>query len=130
MAISIKDACIVIGTSTGTHANLHYQLRATGHTGYKETGGNKVPEPIHSGDPVISGNMEKIAASVIVPAKNAAHCVTDCLDALNAQTFTRDKYEIILVDDGSTDDTAVIGKSRNISVMRTVFPNRTGWKRC
>jgi GT2 family glycosyltransferase len=43
--------------------------------------------------------------SVIVPAYNGAATVDDCLRALLEQQ-TRRSYEIILVDDGSTDDTA------------------------
>ena len=46
--------------------------------------------------------------SVIVPAYNAAATLEQCLVALCAQDFPRDKFEIIVVDDGSTDATAEI----------------------
>ena len=48
--------------------------------------------------------------SVIVPAYQAAATIGQCLDALNAQTVARAQYEIIVVDDGSTDDTALVAE--------------------
>jgi cellulose synthase/poly-beta-1,6-N-acetylglucosamine synthase-like glycosyltransferase len=46
--------------------------------------------------------------SVIVPAYNAAATLEQCLAAQCAQNFPRDEFEIIVVDDGSTDATAEI----------------------
>ncbi|GAC1418122.1 MAG: glycosyltransferase [Actinomycetota bacterium] len=43
--------------------------------------------------------------SVIVPAYNAEHLIAGCLRALDEQTISPDDYEIIVVDDGSTDST-------------------------
>lgn len=47
-----------------------------------------------------------LRCSVIVPVYNGASVITRCLDALAAQTIPPDRYEIIVVDDGSRDDTA------------------------
>lgn len=44
--------------------------------------------------------------SVIVPAYNAAGTIDRCLSALARQTVPRECYEIIVVDDGSSDDTS------------------------
>jgi glycosyltransferase involved in cell wall biosynthesis len=44
--------------------------------------------------------------SVVVPAFNRASFLPRCLAALFAQTYPRDRMEIVLVDDGSTDGTA------------------------
>ncbi|HEX6818371.1 MAG TPA: glycosyltransferase, partial [Ktedonobacterales bacterium] len=44
--------------------------------------------------------------SVVVPAYNSAGFVSYCLRSLFAQSYPAERYEIILVDDGSTDDTA------------------------
>jgi glycosyltransferase involved in cell wall biosynthesis len=45
---------------------------------------------------------------VVVPALNAAATIGDCMDALALQDIDRDAYEVIVVDNGSTDDTARI----------------------
>ena len=43
--------------------------------------------------------------SVIIPAYNAAATIRTCLEALEQQTVSRDTYEILVIDDGSTDGT-------------------------
>lgn len=51
-----------------------------------------------------------IAYSIIVPAYQAAHVVPHCVAALRDQSLARDTYEIIVVDDGSTDATAAVAE--------------------
>ena len=46
--------------------------------------------------------------SVIVPAFNAERTIGDCLEALLAQDYPRDRFEIIAVDNRSTDRTAAV----------------------
>jgi len=46
--------------------------------------------------------------SVIVPVYNSALFVGGCLDALDAQTLKPSEYELIVIDDGSTDETAAV----------------------
>ena len=59
-------------------------------------------------------------ASVIIPAYNAAGTIADCLTALAHQTTVRALYEIIVVDDGSTDATrAIAEKYSDVRVMTT-----------
>lgn len=48
--------------------------------------------------------------SIIIPAHNAAHTLAHCLEALQQQSVARDSYEIIVVDDGSTDATSAIAQ--------------------
>jgi glycosyltransferase involved in cell wall biosynthesis len=45
------------------------------------------------------------AVSVIIPTYNSRHLLDDALDALRGQTLPADEIEVIVVDDGSTDDT-------------------------
>ncbi|MFQ5886888.1 MAG: glycosyltransferase, partial [Anaerolineae bacterium] len=44
-------------------------------------------------------------ASVIVPAHNAAKTIEECLEALHRQSLPGGDYEVIVVDDGSSDST-------------------------
>lgn len=46
--------------------------------------------------------------SVIVPVYNASTTINVCIESLLNQTVDKNDYEIIVVDDGSTDDTAKI----------------------
>ena len=54
--------------------------------------------------------MNQPEYSVIVPAYQAARMIDDCVRALNCQTIPRDRYGIIVVDDGSTDETAAVAR--------------------
>jgi glycosyltransferase involved in cell wall biosynthesis len=47
-----------------------------------------------------------VRVSVVIPTYKHAHCIGETLDSVFAQTFTG--YEIIVVNDGSPDDTAKI----------------------
>ena len=47
-----------------------------------------------------------LRCSVVVPVYNGAPVIERCLDALACQTLGQDAYEIIVVDDGSQDETA------------------------
>jgi glycosyltransferase involved in cell wall biosynthesis len=47
-----------------------------------------------------------LSVSVVIPAYNCAARVGRLLASLCAQTYPRERFEIILVDDGSSDDTA------------------------
>lgn len=49
-----------------------------------------------------------ITVSVIIPTRNAAVFLADCLAAVRAQDFPADALEIIVVDNFSTDDTPAV----------------------
>lgn len=46
--------------------------------------------------------------SVIIPAYNAANCLSQCIDSILAQTYS--DFEVIIVDDGSVDNTYQVCK--------------------
>lgn len=52
--------------------------------------------------------MNKITISVVMPIYNVAPYLKQCLTSLQNQTYPKELTEIILVDDGSTDDSAAI----------------------
>ncbi|MHC4395572.1 MAG: glycosyltransferase family 2 protein, partial [Planctomycetota bacterium] len=62
--------------------------------------------------------------SIIIPAFNAENTISDCLDSLLDQTIDKEHYEIILVDDGSTDETPNIAK--RYSEVRLLIQDNQG----
>jgi glycosyltransferase involved in cell wall biosynthesis len=65
----------------------------------------------------MSGEMRanSMDISVVIPAYNAGRFITRCLQSVNAQTL-RPK-EVIVVDDGSTDNTAALAGSMGARVV-------------
>lgn len=62
--------------------------------------------------------MRSLRISVIIPAYNASRTLAECLSALQKQTIPRSDYEIIIVDDGSTDNTVSIADSFDVNVIQ------------
>lgn len=67
--------------------------------------------------------MEKYDVSIIVPVYNREEIIKPCIESINAQTYDKSKWEVIFVDDGSTDDSidtieALIDKSINYRVLK------------
>lgn len=60
--------------------------------------------------------------SVIVPVYNGAQTIASCLKALLNQTVPRSQYEVIVVDDGSTDETREVVKRFDVRLLSQ--PNR------
>lgn len=56
------------------------------------------------------GNKTRLDISVIIPTRNRAAMLDQVLESLTKQTFTQERYELIVVDNGSTDNTAAICK--------------------
>jgi glycosyltransferase involved in cell wall biosynthesis len=54
--------------------------------------------------------------SVVIPAYNEAQFIGDCLDSLMQQEFAG-TYEIIVVDNNSSDDTSEVARSRGVTVV-------------
>lgn len=61
--------------------------------------------------------------SIVVPAYNCADTIIRCLQSLKVQTY--DDYEVIVVDDGSTDNTLSVVKTFEFSKLR-VFSKENG----
>lgn len=56
--------------------------------------------------------------SVVVPVRNGAATLTDCLRALTSQSLPRTAYEVIVVDDGSADRSAAVVESFRATLLQ------------
>ena len=45
-----------------------------------------------------------VRMSIVVPVYNKSNCIETCIGSLDAQSAPKDSFEVILVDDGSVDD--------------------------
>ena len=57
--------------------------------------------------------------SVIIPNYNKEKYVKECLDSIFNQTLSKDMYEVIVIDDGSTDNSLDIIKNYDVKLLRT-----------
>ncbi|MEZ6131827.1 MAG: glycosyltransferase family A protein [Planctomycetaceae bacterium] len=78
-----------------------------------------IEETHHAADQFGSSELmtpaEKI--TVVVPALNEEQHVASCLHALTHQTYPKQYYEIILVDNGSTDGTIEIAQGFPVTIL-------------
>jgi glycosyltransferase involved in cell wall biosynthesis len=58
--------------------------------------------------------------SVVMPAYNAAKFISQTIESVLAQTFT--DFELLILDDGSTDHTLEIAKDYKLSDRRFLNP--------
>lgn len=70
--------------------------------------------------PATQSNTTLNTISVLIPARNEASNISACLQALAKQTYPRDKIEIILINDRSTDQTRQIAQSQPIQNLKVV----------
>jgi glycosyltransferase involved in cell wall biosynthesis len=72
--------------------------------------------------PVVYGGVPEISA--IVPAHNGARSLPELLRSLRAQTLDPDRFEVIVVDNGSTDGTAEVAKAHGARVISEPIAHR------
>ena len=66
--------------------------------------------------------------SIVIPTFNRAAMLADTIDRIQSQTVSRENYEVIVVDNASTDDTRVIleAKCRKYLNLRSLFQAKPG----
>lgn len=62
----------------------------------------------------------RLKISVIIPARNEEKNIAICLDSINHQTYDKDLFEVIVVDDHSTDNTADIIKNHPLQNLKLI----------
>lgn len=64
---------------------------------------------------------QKLLCSIIIPALNEGKHIEKCLSALKAQSYPKEKYEIIVIDNGSSDNTRTIAEqyADQVILLRT-----------
>ena len=63
-------------------------------------------------------NLNLPLASIIVPVYNGAPTLDGCLEALAGQTAEANTYEVIVVDDGSSDGSGELAACHGVTVLR------------
>jgi hyaluronan synthase len=80
--------------------------------------------------PPLAGENEAMPLTVIIPAYNEGPMVAQSIDSVASARYPRDKLEILVVDDGSTDDTWThieAAAKRHPGLVTTVrFPKNRG----
>jgi glycosyltransferase involved in cell wall biosynthesis len=61
--------------------------------------------------------MHAIKISVVIAAYNEEERIGRCLEAVNNQTFSKEKYEVLVIDNNSTDRTSEIAKKLGTTVI-------------
>lgn len=69
-----------------------------------------------------SNRKEKRFISVVVPARNEETAISSLLDALSKQSFPKDNFEIIVVDDYSEDRTRDVVSRFQLNNLRLIQP--------
>jgi cellulose synthase/poly-beta-1,6-N-acetylglucosamine synthase-like glycosyltransferase len=61
--------------------------------------------------------MSSIKISVVIPAYNEEKLIGRCVDAVKNQTFPKDQYEILVINNNSNDKTEEIAKAHGATVI-------------
>lgn len=57
--------------------------------------------------------------SIIIPNYNKGKYIDECLNSIERQTLSKEKYEILFIDDGSSDNSLEIASKHNVKILHT-----------
>src|SRR5688572_9663867 len=78
---------------------------------YYRIGWDQLPGYVLRKDsPPVIGGQSPVVISLIIPARNEAKNLPFLLDSLQGQALPKDLFEVIVIDDHSTDETVAIAK--------------------
>ena len=78
----------------------------------------------------VSGFSPTTLITVLIPARNEAENIARLLDTLIAQTYPSHLFEVIVIDDHSTDNTAAVVDSYSfVKLIRLQFDNINSYKK-
>lgn len=84
---------------------------------------------LEEADPVPDDFRPTTTVSVLIAARNESARLPACINSLKAQNFPTELFEIIVIDDHSTDQTAEVATSKGIRVLRLADYSTTGSKK-
>lgn len=70
--------------------------------------------------------MDQPYVSVVIPTYNRESSLRETLDSFAHQTWPADRFEIVVVDDGSTDDTSSVGNDPCCFTLRYICQQNKG----
>lgn len=66
-----------------------------------------------------------VEVSVVIPVRDGAASLPPLLESLDRQTLARERFEVVVVDNASRDDTAEIARRAGATVVSEPIPNRS-----
>ena len=79
-----------------------------------------IKTPANQGAPLTIKHQPLTIVSIIVPARNEEQNIENCLNAIHRQKYPENLFEVIVVDDHSTDRTAGLVREMNRSNLRII----------
>ncbi len=76
----------------------------------------------HDAAPPRGTRSVKPTLSLIIPVRDGSALLRGCLSSIRAMAFPHDELEVLVVDNGSTDDTVEVARSLGVRVVRESRP--------
>lgn len=76
-----------------------------------------MPEPLTPGGQELQASAAVPLVSIVVPVRNGADCISDCVASVLAAPYPRDRREVLVVDNDSEDGTAGVVKRHPVTYL-------------